>query len=164
MIKKSSGITLTSLVITIIVISILVGVSINASSLLIEDTKNKAIISNMYLIKGKVETIYDDYVFNENEDILKSAGTDKSNICIKKEVSSLSEYGVAPDGKSPEETIDNFWYIWDRNTIINLGFDENMLSDGANYIINYATGEIIYTLGIKDNNGQIKYKLSEIRE
>lgn len=150
MIKNNRGVTLSALVITIIVILILAGVTITTSDFLIKDTKSKTIISNMYLIKGKVESIYEDYEFSKTTTL---PGTNES-------ASSLSAYGVTYSAVTEEN---DTWYRWNSATIKSLGFDENMLTGNAEYIVNYATGEVIYTKGIDDGSGTIKYKLSDIK-
>lgn len=144
MLKNNKGITLSVLVVTIIVIFILAGTTITASDMLINSVKVKNTVTNMYLIQGKVESLNEEYEFN-NVELSNYAGTP---------ISDVSEYGVTVN------TGDK-WFIWNSNTIVDLGFDDNMLSSGGEFIVNYATGEVIYTEGVKDN-GVIKYTLTEL--
>lgn len=146
MLKSNKGVTLIILVITIIVMSILAGVTIKASNQLITDTQKKAKITNMYIIKAEIEAMYDEYQFSEEMSVLKGTYTED-----------VSQYGVT----FKEEDL---WFIWDRDTIKNLGFDENMLTGNEYYIVNYATGEIIYSKGIKDEVGKVEYTFSDILE
>ena len=150
MLKNNKGVTITMLAITVVVILIITGVTISTSDLLIRDTKSKSNISNMYLIRAKTETIYDDYLFSEDSNVL---------IGSKVNVSTLADYSI-----TQEETTGNakeFWYEIDYLDLPSLGMDENVLSNGGKFIVNYETGEVIYTNGIEDNDGTIKYKLSE---
>ena len=48
--------------------------------------------------------------------------------------------------------------------LTNVGFDPEMLSDGSKYIVNYATGEILYTKGFREIDGTIKYTLTDMVE
>lgn len=142
MLKNNKGVTLTVLVVTIIVIIILAGVTISSSDSLIKNTKVKNMVTNMYLIQAKAEALYEEYQFN---------GTETGY--IGEQVTDLNTYNVVDNGK---------WYKWDKNTIKDLGFDENMLSSGGDFIVNYATGEVIYTKGLKDDDGNVKYTLTDL--
>lgn len=146
MLKNNKGITLISLVVTIIVISILAVTVFATSNSLILDTKMKTVLANMYLVKGKVETIYEEYKFDDDNSVL--VGTEYKD--------SLEEYHV--NKKSSD-----LWYVWNKNTLTQVGLDNKMLSGRSNYIVNYTTGEIIYTSGCEDDNGNILYTLTEMR-
>lgn len=145
MLKNNKGVTLTVLVVTIIVIIILAGVTISSSDSLIKNTKVKNMVTNMYLIQAKAEALYEEYQFN-NTDTTNYVGTATTDV---------TSYG---ESAGPEDK----WYIWTQNTIKDLGFDENMLSSGGDFIVNYATGEVIYTKGLKDDDGNVKYTLTDL--
>lgn len=157
MLKNNHGVTLSILVVTIIVIFIIGGITISATSSLLIDTKAKNALSNMYLIKGKMETIYEEHQFSGKD--LKFAGTDNPNISTKvSNISTLSQYGISSDG-----TTDNYWYIWDRDTLEALGFDRSMLQkEDSKYIVNYISGEVIYTKGVKSDSGEKLYTFTDI--
>lgn len=145
MLKNNKGVTLTVLVVTIIVIIILAGVTISSSDSLIKNTKVKNMVTNMYLIQAKAEALYEEYQFNGTTTYVGTPTTD------------VTSYGESAGSEDK-------WYIWDQTTITQLGFDENMLSSGGDFIVNYATGEVIYTKGLKDDDGNIKYTLSKLTE
>ena len=147
MIKNNSGVTMTSLAITVFVILILASVTITATDALARNTKSKAIITNMYLVRGKAESIYEEYQFSEE---INLPGENVN-------VSTLSTYGVYSSGN----TEDNTWYRWTKTTLQNNGLAPEMLSEGAEYIVNYETGEVIYTAGIKKEGNIVKYKLTD---
>lgn len=149
MIKNNKGITLTILAVTIIIIIIIAGITIKMSDYFIKDTKNKSQITNMQLIKGKIETIYEDYEFNKNEVLLK--GTPKA-------YQSLQEYGI-----NSNSDINNYWYELNKTNLVNdLGFDKRMFLDNETYIVNYKTAEVINPNGVEDSLGNLKYKLSDM--
>lgn len=154
MIKNNRGVTMSILVVTIIVIMILAGVTITTSNFLIRNTKAKAVISNMYLVKAKAESLYEEYEFSGD-----TLPTEDDFLGKRVTVSSLRMYNVESSGNIEE---DNTWYIWTETTVQNNGLDTEMLSDGAEYIVNYATGEVIYTTGVKDNLGAVNYKLTDM--
>ncbi len=145
MLKNNKGVTLTILVITIIVIIILAGTVITASNLIITSTKAKTVVTNMYLVQSKAEALNEEYEFNN---------IDTSNY-IGKPISDLNSYGIAVNAGDK-------WFVWDETTLVNLGFDNNMLSNGGEFIVNYKTGEVIYTKGVKDNDGVVKYTLTDL--
>jgi Tfp pilus assembly protein PilE len=151
MLKNNKGVTLTMLVITIIVILILASTTITASTLLIRDTKAKTLASNMILLQGKVEELYEKYDFMGDESILVG----------EKYTNSLSSYGITEEDYTEADDV-NFWYSLDEDNLTNLGFDKDMLDNGAKYIVNYKTSEVIYTLGVEVESGNRKYKLSDI--
>ena len=145
MFKKNKGITLIILSITLILILILATVSFTTSKSLIKDINWKSVVTNMYVIKGKAEAIFDEYEFKADINILEG-----------ERVYDLSSYGI-------EIQEDDLWYIWDNETIKKLGMDEKMMIGGSNYIVNYVTGEVIFTLGI-EKNGTKLYTLSELTQ
>ena len=162
MLKNNHGVTLSILVVTIIVIFIIGGITISATSSLLIDTKAKNALSNMYLIKGKMETIYEEHQFSGKD--LKFAGTDNPNISTKvSNISTLSQYGISSDGLPASETTDNYWYTWNKNTLEELGFDTSMLpKENSEYIVYYVTEEIIYTTGVKIDSGEKLYTFNNI--
>ena len=159
MIKNNRGVTLSALVVTVIVIILLAGITITTSDLVIKKTRSKNMYSNMYLIKGKVETIYEDYTFDPTDLTKSLAGTQ------------VDAYSLAdmPYGKGIDLTdtnVNSLWYMWNKTTLKSLGFDPHMISsdsDDVFFIVNYATGEVIYSKGFDDGTGEIKYKLSDLK-
>ena len=64
MYKKNEGVTLISLVITIVVMFILIGVTIESGTELLRTSKFKTIQTNMMLIQSRAEVIYEKYTFD----------------------------------------------------------------------------------------------------
>lgn len=145
MLKNNKGVTLSILVVTVIVIIILAGTTLVSSNLLIISTKAKTVVTNMYLVQAKAQALYEEYQFNK---------TDKSNYFGVNETN-VSSYSVNDNG---------YWYKWTQSDLKNLGFDESMLESGGDFLVNYETGEVIYTKGVKDSAGQVKYKLSDFKK
>jgi len=65
MYKKSEGVTLVSLVLTIVVMFILIGVTIESGTELLRSSKLKTVITNMMLIQSRAEVIYEKYTFDD---------------------------------------------------------------------------------------------------
>ena len=157
MLRKNNGVTLTILIVTVIVILILASVSITTSQVLIRDTKSRAIISNMYLIRAKVEAMYEEYEFSGDSDILIEENHIKGD-----DLSTLLQTEKYHIEQNPN--FNDFWYSWDKNTLKSLGFDESMLPKNGEFIVNYKIPEVIYTPGIKDESNETKYKLSDFEK
>lgn len=153
MIKNNKGITLSLLVSMIIIMSIIAGITITISNSIIKDTKAKSIITNMYIVKGKLEVIYEDYEFSG----INLPGT---NV----DINLLSIYDITSDGLSINETTDNLWYRLNSTDLEEMGVDSGMLSNNSEFIVNYSLGEVIFTDGIENSDNEVKYKLSDIIE
>ena len=142
--KKENGITLVMLIITIIIMLILTGITFYTGSNLLKKTRLQTIMTNMLLIEAKAQTIKDRVEFTKNEGELYGTLVEEPN---DSEIAS----GVT-EGK---------WYKWDQNTF-NLtgltGIDSDMV-----YYVNYETMEVIYRDGYTYSDGNIYYKLSDIK-
>ena len=164
MVKNEKGVTLLILVITIIIIFILMGVSVNTGYTTLINARTGRVISNLNLIKIKVESIYDDYQFSENEELLVGANDRKYSLDdIIFENSQLAEI---------ENEIPNYdsiatekkWYEWNESILKLQGLDTKILKDDGKIFVNYEDSEIIYTKGATMNNRDYYYTLSGIEK
>lgn len=62
--------------------------------------------------------------------------------------------------------IDNIqnYYKWTKDVLIEVGLNNIILEDNEYYLINYDLEEVIYSNGYKTEDGNIFYKLSDIKE
>ena len=81
MIKEQKGITMLTLVITIIVIIIIAGVTFSLSRGLIKESELKTDITNMLLIQARADVIYDK---NQFDDTVSLVGTTVTSEMINK--------------------------------------------------------------------------------
>ena len=101
----------------------------------------------MFIVKGQVEAVYDEYQFSE--DVSTLVGTPTTNLTL---------YGITP-------AADDLWYIWKKSELTELGMDPEMLpSNLIYYVVNYTTGEVIYSQGAKNDNGRLVYTLTDMLE
>ena len=143
--NREKGITLITLMITLIVMLIIAGVTFYAGSTILKQTKLKTIIANMLLIEAKAKTIKDRVEFTKNAEGLYG------NL-----VESPSESEIAAG------VTDEKWYKWDKDTFEQTGLagiDKDMI-----YYVNYETMEVIYLDGYAHTDGNKYYKLSELKE
>ena len=122
----------------------------------------------MYLIRAKVEAMYEEYEFSGDKESLNGIliTEDELSKLLQEENDELSnllkEYHIEQYTNS-----NNFWYILNKTILVEeLGFDASILPKGdeGEYIVNYKTSEVIYTPGIKDESNETKYKLSDFEK
>lgn len=155
MIKNQRGVTLSALVITIIVLVILAGVTIGATTDLMSDSKVKTYITNMLLVQAKAESLYEKYQF-EGTDL----GAGNEYMGTKENIANMEKYNISSDG-----TTDDYWYKWTQTTLSKNGLDPEMLETSSeNFFVNYESGEVVYSNGFVDKNGTRYFSLSEMLE
>ena len=148
--KKNSGITLISLAITIIIMSILAGVSIYYATPIIKKAQLQNINTNMTLIQTKAKTIGENAKFNN--DTSKYIGQKISNITSNEQINQLINKGII-------DVKDNA-YLLSKTDLEKMGL--NNIKYELGYIVNYDTDEVIYVKGFT-YGGITCYRLSETK-
>lgn len=165
MIKNNKGVTLISLVVTILVLGILAGVSLTAGTSVITQVRAGRIVSNMSLVKAKAQTIYEEYQFYNNdisylakadEDVY-FVGTMDLNVTQEEIDMIATEAGVTSLDVSSWE-----WYKWDKETLESQGLDKQMLGNNECFFVNYEYGEIIFSEGTSYHNSVDYYSLTGV--
>lgn len=183
MLKNQKGITLISLAITIIVLMILATVTISTSMNLIESSRIRNNIVIMSLIRVEVEKIFEDFEFENDVANMKTLDTSKLTITGASKFDLTSEKIIPmQDNLSSKEKdllekkinlkkdsnidVDNLWYIWSSSTLKELKIDyDEIISEDQYFIINYATGEVMISTGVKsDNDNLVIYSLTGLKE
>ena len=144
--ENQKGITLISLVITIVVLAIITGIAVSASTDSIKSAKRTAFITELEMIQEKVNTIYEKRKLNE-EDVAyyNSLGQDVSKVEASKLLQILK--GQSSMG----------YLYFSKEDLKKLDLD-NISQD---VIINFSTRDVISTTGI-EINGNTYYKLLDI--
>lgn len=177
--KNNKGITMISLVITIVILLIIASISIGSGSRAITSSKLENLQTNMLLIEVKAK----EYTGNANFDLGTSIDSvtdeEKSNRITKakselvgEEITDSSIFSGNINKTNEEISSDNSNYIYyyklTSENLIELGLNK-LKSDDKNgwYIVKYdikkAEVEIYNTIGFKDQNTQY-YSLSDIRK
>lgn len=79
--KSEKGVTMISLIVTVVVMLIVAGVAVKAGTSSVNNTKKTAFITELEIIQEKVNTIYEKRKLNEeNIDIYDTAGKDASYV------------------------------------------------------------------------------------
>ena len=138
------------------------GISINTGYSALTNVRTGRIIANLNLIKIKVDAIYDDYAFNENENLLVGVNDQVysleqivNNNDLDEIVSEFIDYNSIKNQES--------WYEWNKNTLKSQGLDTKILDNGGKIFVNYETSEIIFTNGATMDNENFYYTLSGIK-
>lgn len=145
--KNTNGITIVSLVITVIVLIILSSVTLYTGNNIVKKAKLQTINTNMMLIQAKTKTIEEQAKFNKNTSNYK--GTVVSNISANEKIDKLITNGIIEDVTK--------YYLLTKSDLESMGLGKIEIDDG--YIVNYETEEVIYVKGF-EQNGQTYYKLS----
>ena len=148
---NKKGITLISLVITIIVMAIIAGITITTTNL-IQNANRQRIISEMTLIRTKVMIIINKYAFNND-----------SSVYIGQKLSEQSNKAeLAGNALTSSELNEPTYYIYNQETLNSISLEGIKLEEGEIYIVNYADGDIVCPEGVKNASGEIVYRLSQV--
>ena len=149
--KQNKGITLVALVVTIVIMLILLSVGIVAYNT-INTAGTQDMVNNMLLIQTKVRAINEQVAFNGDK-------TAFVGIKLKDQPDKATIAGVA---LTTDELNDDYFYIYDRDTLDSMGLGAIPLKEGQVYIVNYATTDIVFPPGRVNSEGVRVYRLSEV--
>lgn len=148
---NQKGITIISLIITIIVMLILASITIYTGNNVIKQAKLQTINTNMMLIQVKVKTIAEQAKFNK--DTSNYSGNVLTNVSNNKKIEELVNNGLIDDkGK---------YYLLSSGDLYNMGLQKIDIEDG--YVVNYDTEEVIYVKGFEYDKTTY-YKLSDMKK
>jgi Tfp pilus assembly protein PilE len=144
--KSEKGITMVTLVITIVVMLIIAGIAVTAGNDSIKNTKKTAFITELEIIQEKVNTIYEKRKLNEEDvEYYNLSGKDISYVdksILAKVLNGTSQNGYRYFSQNDLEQLD--------------------LSDiSQDVIINFDTRDVVSLKGI-EIDGKTYYRLSDI--
>ena len=148
--RSQKGITIVSLVITIIILLIIGGATVYIGTSVIKQATLQTVNTNMMLIQAKTKTIAEQAKFNNNQDNYK--GTVLSEVSGNKKIDELLEVGVIDDASK--------FYLLSKDDLVSMGLEKIDIEDG--YIVNYETEEVIYVRGY-ENDGITYHKLTDMK-
>ena len=165
--KNNKGVTLASLVITIVVLLIISGITTNLSNEVIKQAKLQDLKTNMLLIQAKAKTLAEEVNF-ETANLDKTKENDLTKI---NEIKGQKLIGTVLD--SCKDTIKtaasnanvtsttDFYYLSQEN-LSQMGINIEV-PEGAYYLVkyNFEDTEVVFTGGYK-YEGVVYYKLSEL--
>lgn len=148
--KSQKGITIVSLIITIIILLIIGGVTVYIGTSVIKQATLQTVNTNMMLIQAKTKTIAEQAKFNGNQDNYK--GTVLSEVSGNKKIDKLLQTGIIEDTSK--------YYLLSKDDLVSMGLEKIEIEDG--YIVNYETEEVIYVKGY-ENEGVTYHKLNDMK-
>lgn len=149
--SNQKGITIISLMITVVVLIIITSATVYTGTSIIKKATLQTINTNMMLIKVKTKTIAEQAKFNKDTSNYK--GTVISDITGNKDIDKLLNNNIIEDTQKH--------YLLSKEDLTSMGLDKIDIEKG--YIVNYETEEVIYVKGF-ENDGITYYKLSELKE
>ncbi len=149
--KKSKGITLVSLVITIIILMLITSVTVYTGTNVIKQVTLQNVNTDMMLIKAKVKTMEEQAKFNKDNSNYK--GTPLIDVHDNKKIDKLVDEEIVEDITK--------YYLLSKEDLNSMGLEKIDIADG--YLVNYESEEIIYVRGLKKDDNMY-YKLSDIKD
>lgn len=151
MLKEKKGVTLISLVITIVVMLIILGITVFTADDLLRKTDIRKFQTNLYLVEARAKTMLNNYLFD---------GTDKLG-------NELDDVNISKF--SWEENTSKYIYReWNIEELRKQGIDTSNVAENEKFIIKYdiinEEVDVASTRGIVDGNGEEKYTLSSLEE
>ncbi len=148
--KNSKGITLVSLVITIIILMLITSVTVYTGTNVIKQVTLQNVNTDMMLIKAKVKTMEEQAKFNKDNSNYK--GTPLIDVHDNKKIDKLVDEEIVEDITK--------YYLLSKEDLNSMGLEKIDIADG--YLVNYESEEIIYVRGLKKDDNMY-YKLSDIK-
>ncbi len=162
-INKDLGVTLISLVVTIVVLLIIAGISIYSGKDVIKKGKLEELRTNMLLIEAKAKEYVEEANFKmgPSPDDVKKEEVRNEIYVEKAKLEKATEAGINAPSEIPVQECYNIT----QEAFKEWGLDKIKSEDNEYYLIKFndenATVEIYNTLGYSDN-GTVKYSLTDI--
>lgn len=152
--RKGYGRVYAGIIFIILVIGIITYGVLKYAKKEVDSEQFETIKTDMLLIEAKTSIVAQKVKIKEKD--AKYIGNKIEND-ENEDIKKLEEQGIIELKK------ENNYYILDDNNLDELELSVRNQKQG-NYIVEYNSNEIIYTSGIKDKDGNILYKLSDIEK
>jgi len=154
--NNSNGITLVALIVTIIVLLIILSITIISADDLIGEVQNNRLKSVMYLVKARAESVWEDYLFDETDNLGDKVVTPEQ----REQIENV--------GWSEINNDDVEYRIWSIEKLNEEGIETKNLSENQIFIIKYDKNsnevDVAINKGILDENGEKQYSLSDLEK
>ena len=152
--RKGYGRVYAGIIFIILVIGIIIYGVLKYAKKEVDSEQFETIKTDMLLIEAKTSIVAQKVKIKEKD--AKYIGNKIEND-ENEDIKKLEQHGIIELKK------ENNYYILDDNNLDELELSVRNQKQG-NYIVEYNSNEIIYTSGIKDKDGNILYKLSDIEK
>lgn len=151
MLKENKGITIIALVVTIIVLLILAGVTINGVIQGIDESEENKLLSELTMVQHAISERYTKYKLTKDKDILVGTRIQTSTLedvpaSINWKVTQFDEIN------NPEKE----YYRLSKLDLSKLGLSGDDKSN-ASYVVNYSTGEVYNETSKTTKSGKVLY-------
>lgn len=181
--KKNNGITLITLVIAIVIITIILGISINVGFDLLEKSRAGKMITYMELVEARANAVYEDILFDSvDKETFQTNSIDAGNLIIdvtdyerfiKEENEGDTTHKSELDAIRVElgyfKANSNYIHFeWNAEILAKNGIDKNILDIDDCFIVAYDYN-IQRVVGVYYNkgyaiDGTVYYSLEDLRE
>lgn len=156
--NQEKGITMISLIVVIIILIILIGIGISAVSPLVQKSNVQDLKTELMLIQAKWETEREKVNF-DGTSILDQGLINTQDSENKGKLK--DEFKYTTNGEPWVEDNVKAYYKLPGKALENMGIK---LDNNFGYLVNYENDEIIYIPGFEDEEGNMHYKLSDIKQ
>ena len=168
MLKNNKGVTILILVVTIVLMLILAGVSLNTGFSVLNDMRMGSLVSNLNLVQAKAEVIYENYTFYNNDtDYLVGSGPYQIDSSLQLGDVKLSQEElqiIAQKAEVSEGEVRTWdWYQWKRADLEAQDLDADMLAEDEAFYINYENAEVIYSRGVSTENSNVYHSITGLK-
>lgn len=152
--KKENGMGLVALVLIVIAIIAIVIVAVFFTNEQVVDNSLENVKTDMLLIQGKLKIIEGSVEVNSKENTLKG-----SKLADLKESDEQVKEILAQNilGEKGEE-----YYRLGRTELDDMGLNSVELKENQYYFVHYTDKEVVTNLDVKDTEGNVYHKLSEL--
>ena len=156
--NQEKGITLISLMVTILIFAIVVGLAIRTASPFLEKATVEDLTTELMLIQAKwkveIQKVNFDGTSNLDETIINTTeGENKGKL--------QDQFKYSTNGEEWMDSSVKAYYQLPDKALEDMGIQ---LEKNPGYLVNYENDEVIYLEGFEAEDGKIYYKLSEIKE
>ena len=151
MLKENNGITIIALVVTILVLLILAGVTINGVIQGIDESEENKLLSELSMVQHAITQRYTKYELTKDKDILVGTRIQTSTLenvpnTINWKVTQFDEIN------NPERE----YYRVNKSDLVKLGLSGDDKTDSS-YVVNYSTGEVYNETSKQTKSGKVLY-------
>lgn len=167
--KNNKGVTILILVVTIVLMLILAGVSLNTEFSVLDDMRMGSLVSNLNLVQAKAEVIYENYTFYNNDtDCLVGAGPYQINDALQLNGVQLAQEELdmmAQKAEVSKEEVRTWdWYQWSRADLEAQDLDADMLAEDEFFYIHYESAEVIGSKGVSIKNSPMYHSITGLKK
>lgn len=155
MLRDKKGVTLVVLIISIIIMFIIFGITMNTGTELFRTSDKNRLKTNLYLIKARASSLLEDYLFDEtSKTAYDNLGDDKSTS------DQITAVGFIEDASR------YIYATWDSDKLEEQGISTENIAATELFIVQYDIEndkvDVASTKGFEDEDGKIIYTLSEL--